>query len=176
MNRALIPLILLLLFFIEPIFTLFSPFRVSDEFFIIVPRFVLIFLMMIAIYADRMHAVLWGFVFGVMHDVFFIDIVGLYALFFPVAALVASFTASRFDDRPIIGTAIGFGILVAFEVVLYGVFLLIGFTSMPVGEFLVYRLFPTALMNGLLLFGVAFTLFRSRARERSSKYQVGSFR
>lgn len=176
MNRALIPLVCLLLFFTEPVFSLFSPFQMSDEFFIIVPRFVLVFLMMVAIYVDRMHAVLWGFVFGVMHDVFFIDIVGLYALFYPVAALVASFAAARFDDRPVVGAAIGFGILVAFELILYGVFLLIGFTSMPFGEFLINRLFPTALMNGLLLFAIAFILFQSRARERSSKYQVGSFR
>lgn len=176
MNRALIPLICLALFFTEPIFSLFSPFQMSDEFFILVPRFVLVFLMMTAIYVDRMHAVLWGFIFGVLHDVFFIDIIGLYALFYPIAALVASFAAARFDDRPVIGAAIGFGILVTFEFLMYGVFLLIGFTSMPFGGFFINRLLPTALMNGLLLFVTAFTLFRYRSRERSSKYQVGSYR
>ncbi|WP_088007235.1 rod shape-determining protein MreD [Indiicoccus explosivorum] len=175
MNRILIPFICLVLFFIEPIFSLFSPFGPDGGLFII-PRFVLIFLMMTAIYTDRLHAVIWAFVFGVMHDVFFLDIIGLYALLFPVAVLAASFAAMRADEHPVVTSGIGFAVLLLFEVILYWVFSLIGFTDMAFGAFFTGRLLPTAAVNGLLMLALAFGLYSYEWKVRNSRYEIGSFR
>ena len=175
MNRLLIPLVCLVLFFIEPIFSLFSPFGPGGQLFII-PRFVLIFLMMTAVYTDRLHAVVWGFVFGVLHDVFFIDIIGLYANLFPVAALAAAYAASKADDHPVVAAGIGFAVLLVFEFILYVVFSLIGFTDLPFGAFFAGRLLPTIAVNGLLMLALAFGLYSYEWKMRGARYEIGSFR
>ena len=53
MIRSIIPLIAILLFFLEPVFSLFSPLEIGGALYTLVPRFVIVFLVFIAVYYSR---------------------------------------------------------------------------------------------------------------------------
>ena len=76
MIRYLLPLIALVLFFLEPVFGLFSPLQLDGVYYYIVPRFLLMFLIFVTVYYDAKHAMFYGLFFGLLYDVFFIDIIG----------------------------------------------------------------------------------------------------
>ena len=50
MIRSIIPLIAVLLFFLEPVFSLFSPIEIGGNSYTLVPRFVIVYLIFIAVY------------------------------------------------------------------------------------------------------------------------------
>ncbi|MER2008651.1 MAG: rod shape-determining protein MreD, partial [Psychrobacillus sp.] len=91
MMRYLVVLISVLLFYMEPIFGLFSPIELNNELYTLVPRFLIIYLIFVSIYYDKKRAMLYGLLFGLLYDVFFIDIIGLYSFIYPLMCLVASF-------------------------------------------------------------------------------------
>ena len=57
----------------------------------LVPRFLIIYLIFVAIYYDRKRAMVYGLFFGLLYDVFFIDIIGLYSFIYPLMCLIASY-------------------------------------------------------------------------------------
>ena len=62
---------------------MFSPIEVKGQIFYLVPRFLILYLIFISIYYSRQRAVMYG-LFGVLYDVFYIDIIGLYSVLFPL--------------------------------------------------------------------------------------------
>ena len=75
MIRVLVIFVAVFLFYMEPVFGLLSPVSIGQEFYILVPRFLLIYLVFVAIYYNRKRAILFGVIFGLLYDVFFIDII-----------------------------------------------------------------------------------------------------
>ncbi len=53
MIRFVIPLIAVLLFFLEPVFSLFSPIDIGGMSYTLVPRFVIVYLIFIAVYYSQ---------------------------------------------------------------------------------------------------------------------------
>ncbi|RKJ49914.1 rod shape-determining protein MreD, partial [Butyricicoccus sp. 1XD8-22] len=76
--RSLIPFVAVVLFLLEPEFALFSPIQLNDQIIYLVPRFLILYLIFVSIYYSRQRAVIYGLVFGLLYDVFYIDIIGLY--------------------------------------------------------------------------------------------------
>ncbi|WP_142827721.1 rod shape-determining protein MreD [Planococcus soli] len=151
MIRFLIPLICLVLFFMEPVFGLFSPLNIGGELNYIVPRFLIMFLIFLTLYYDLKHAMFYGLFFGLLYDVFYIDIIGLYSFLYPAICLVASFVFKRVPRNLLTSTLLTLALLVIFEFVLYQFFLLISLTGMPLGTFLSTRLWPTMVANSIFL-------------------------
>ncbi len=77
----LIPFVAVLLFLLEPEFALFSPIDLNEETVYLVPRFLILYLIFISIYYNRKRAVIYGLIFGLLYDVFYIDIIGLYSIY-----------------------------------------------------------------------------------------------
>ena len=77
MTRILVIAISVLLFYFGTNFGLFSPIELNSDFYVLVPRFLIIYLIFVAVYYDRKRAMLYGLFFGLLYDVFFIDIIGL---------------------------------------------------------------------------------------------------
>ena len=155
MSRLVIPVIGLMLFFLEPVFGLFSPLHFSGDYYYVVPRFLLMFLIFVSIYYNRRQAVMYGLFFGLLYDVFFIDIIGLYSFLYPAMCLIASVAVKSIQENLWITSALTIGLIALFEVVLYQFFMLISLVSMPFPAFLETRLIPTMLTNSffLILFG-----------------------
>lgn len=151
MIRFLIPLICLVLFFMEPVFGLFSPIAIGGQLHYIVPRFLIMFLIFLTLYYDLKHAVFYGMFFGLLYDVFYIDIIGLYSFLYPAICLVAAAVFKRIPRSLLTATLLTLVLLALFEFLLYQFFLLISLTSMPLGLFATTRLWPTMIANSIFL-------------------------
>ena len=161
MIRSIIPLVAVLLFFMEPVFSLFSPISFGDELLVLVPRFVIVHLMFVAIYVAKKEAIIYGIFFGLLYDMFYIDIIGLYAFLYP---LICFFAAGilRFIYKNIITVMIVTLLLIGLlELFSYGFASLIMITSIGFNEFLTSRLVPTIIANSffIIMYGWFFKTF-----------------
>ena len=152
MTRYLILGIGLVLFFMEPVFGLFSPLKLGGEYYYIVPRFLIMFLIFVSVYFDTKHAMYYGLFFGLLYDVFFIDIIGLYSFLYPAICVVAGYTVKTVQRNLLVATLLTLVLTALFEFVLYQFFTLISLTDVPPGTFLATRLWPTMIANSLFLF------------------------
>ena len=48
------------------------------------------YLIFIAVYYSRQHAIIYGIVLGLLYDMFHIDIIGLYAFLYPLICFIAA--------------------------------------------------------------------------------------
>ncbi len=175
MVRYLIPLVAVLLFLLEPEFAKFSPIYFDDYTAYLVPRFLILYLIFISIYYNRKRAVIYGLIFGLLYDVFYIDIIGLYSVLYPLVCFIAGWSIKFIHQHLLITTVLAVLLVAGMEILLYEFFLLIDFTAMPFWDFLNGRLLPTIGANllFLLMLGWAFKYLidaRLLERERSMTY------
>lgn len=158
MMRFLVPIISVLLFYMEPIFGLFSPIEIGDSFYILVPRFLIIYLIFVSIYYDRKRAMIYGLIFGLLYDVFFIDIIGLYSFIYPLMCLVASYTVKYIHQHLLVSTILTLLLVAGVELLLFLFYTFIGIKTMTFTYFYQHNLIPTMIANAvfLLMFGWAF--------------------
>lgn len=161
MIRSIIPLIALFLFFLEPVFSLFSPIALGDEFYILVPRFVIIYFIFITVYYRRKTAITYGIIFGLLYDMFYIDIIGLYAFLYPMICLIASFFIRYIYKHIVTVILLTLCLVALLEFFSYGFASLIDITSIELKEFLSNRLLPTLIANSIfvIMFGWFFKRF-----------------
>lgn len=174
MIRFILPLIALALFFLEPVFGLFSPLQLNGDYYYIVPRFLLMYLIFVTVYYDSKHAMYYGLFFGLLYDVFFIDIIGLYSFLYPMMCLIAGYIVKSVQRNLLVATALTLVLTALFEFILYLFFLFISMISMPVDLFLTTRLLPTMVANSLFLVMLGWVfksviIARLIERENSSK-------
>jgi rod shape-determining protein MreD len=158
MIRSVIPLIAVLLFFLEPVFSLFSPIEVGDTLFILVPRFVIVYLIFLAVYYSRQRAIIYGIVFGLLYDMFYIDIIGLYACLYPLICFIAAGIIHYVHKHIITVMILSLLLIALLEVLSYSFVSLIALTSMEPDVFISTRLIPTMISNSLfvIMFGWIF--------------------
>lgn len=172
MIRYLIPFVAVLLFLLEPEFAKFSPIYFEDYTAYLVPRFLILYLIFISIYYNRKRAIIYGLIFGLLYDVFYIDIIGLYSVLYPLVCFIAGWSIKFIHQHLLITTVLAVLLVAGMEFLLYEFFLLIDFTAMPFMVFLNGRLLPTIGANllFLLMLGWAFKYLidaRLLERERS---------
>ncbi len=151
MRRLIIPAIAVVLFYLEPVFGLFSPLDISGEYRYLIPRFLIMYLIFISIYYSRNRAMGYALLFGLLYDVFFIDIIGLYSFLYPLICLIASFIMKFIHQHLIVTTGLSLLLVAGLEFVLYQFFLLIGLTDMSLQAFVHERLIPTMIANSIFL-------------------------
>ena len=151
MKRFIIPAIAVVLFYLEPVFGLFSPLDISGEYRYLIPRFLIMYLIFISIYYSRNRAMLYALLFGLLYDVFFIDIIGLYSFLYPAICLVASFIVKFIHQHLIVTTLLSLVLVAVLEFMLYQFFSLIGLTDISLQVFVRERLIPTMIGNSIFL-------------------------
>jgi len=157
MARFLIPFVAVILFFVETEFSLYSPIKWHGHLYYLVPRFLILYLIFLSIYYDRKRAMLYGLIFGVLYDIFYIDIIGLYTFLYPFICFIAGSTVKYIHQHLAITTILSLVLVALLEIVLHQFFLLISFTSVPFAEFLNQRLIPTMIANSIYLIMLGWT-------------------
>lgn len=157
MMKTVIPFIITVLFFMEPIFSLFSPITYGDALLTLVPRFVVIALIFIAVYGRKKDAIIYGIIFGLLYDIFYIDIIGVYAFLYPMICLLAIGVIRLIHKHVITVIVLALVLIALLELLSYGFASLIAITTIEFKEFLTGRLVPTLLANSL--FVVMFSWF-----------------
>lgn len=163
MRRSIIPLIAVVLFFMEPVFSLFSPISYNGHLFTLVPRFVIVSLIFIAVYDNKKQAMIYAAILGLLYDMYYIDIIGLYTVLYPLICLIAA-SLIRYIHRHIVTVVLLSIVLIAFlEFLSYGFASLISITTIEFDAFIKGRLLPTLIAN--LLFVIMFGWFFKKVLE-----------
>ena len=151
MAKYLIPAVAVILFFLETEFSLFSPIDINGQREYLVPRFVILYLIFLSIYYDKKRAMIYGLVFGLVYDIFYIDIIGLYTFLYPFICFIAGSTVKYIHQHLVVTTTLSLVLIAIIEVALYQFFALIGFTDISFAQFLNTRLIPTMIANVIFL-------------------------
>jgi rod shape-determining protein MreD len=121
----------------------------------VVPRFVLIIICFIAIFLSQKIAIVYGLTFGLLYDLTYTDLIGVYAFGMAFTTYFVTFLSRFFHGNIFIVLVINLLAITLLEFYIYGVYLLIGLATIPYDPFLNNRLIPTLILNGcfvLLIF------------------------
>lgn len=172
MVRYLIPVVVIVLFFAETEFSLFSPIEWQGHLIYLVPRFLILFLIFMAIYYDRKKAMIYGLIFGLINDIVYIDIIGLYTFLYPFICFIAGSTVKYIHQHLVVTTTLSLLLVALLEIALHQFFLLIGYTDISFTEFLNHRLVPTMIANSVFLIMLGWTfkyLLEARVLEKANQ-------
>jgi len=171
MNKYILPLLLSLLFISENMFeTIISPMLYGSQT-IIVPHFLFIGLIFIALYYDAKLGVIYGAIFGLLFDIVNTEIIGIYLGCFPLFIFLISQTMKMLYANLFVRSLLTLIWTAALEYVVYGLNYLFGYTTMNNSFFMIHRLIPTLLLNGVVLLFAAYPLssFLKGLREKKEE-------
>jgi rod shape-determining protein MreD len=173
MRRLFLPLILLLLVVLEGVALDILPSNLIDGDLMITPHWVLMFLVLVAIFYDSeetYHSILYAMVFGLLIDIAYTGILGVYM--FTYGGVIYIIHGLRNMLHSNIYTILLFGIMgvAAADFIINIIFYVIGIMDAPWMDYLMYRLIPSILANSLfvLLFYPLFAKRLARWREQLS--------
>ncbi|AXH99305.1 rod shape-determining protein MreD [Sporosarcina sp. PTS2304] len=172
MIRFIIPLIAIVLFFLEPIFSLFSPIGINDSLYIFIPRFLIVYLIFIATYYSRKRAFIYALVLGVLYDMYHIDIIGLYTFLYPLICYVSASIIRQVERRTSTVMLLSLAMIVLLELLSYLFASIIALTSIDFNEFVTSRLIPTVIANSLFI-GMFGYMFKQLIEKRFLQKQAG---
>ncbi|OCA91251.1 rod shape-determining protein MreD [Bacillus sp. FJAT-27225] len=155
MRRIFLPLLLFLFFTIESIFVLLLPSETFMDKWILVPRFLIAVLMLFAVYGKQKQAIIYGFAFGLLFDMVYTEIIGVYLFLFPLTIAFVSRLMKVFHANALVVIVAILAGISALEIVIYKLNHFIGITEMPFSAFAEVRLLPVIVLN-LLFLAVAF--------------------
>ncbi|UQD52895.1 rod shape-determining protein MreD [Bacillus methanolicus] len=147
MNRFLLPVMLAAFFVIESVFVQLLPAEIFNSDRILVPRFLIIAIFFLTIYGSKKYGIIYGFVFGLLYDVCYTEILGFYLFFFPLTAYLVSKMMKVLQTNIVIVTIVSVIGVALLELGAYEMNLLIHRTDMSFSHFASLRLLPTIVLN-----------------------------
>jgi rod shape-determining protein MreD len=143
--------IFVLLFIIESLFVELFPVRFLKEGHILVPRFLLAGILLLTIYGSKKQGIWYGLLFGLMFDIVYTEIIGIYLFMFPLTAYFVSKLMKILQSNIIIATIVVLLGMAVLEILVYELNYLIHITEMPFPQFINMRLLPTLILNLIFL-------------------------
>lgn len=161
MRKLIIPLLALIIFIGESVLAnVFSGYLYGGTSFLI-PRMTVIFIAFLTIYGSRKTAFMYAFILGLLYDVAYTEILGVYTFAFPVAAYVISKIMKILQSNLLISGLITLLFIAVIEAAVYQLNILLGFTSVDFRDFSMLRLVPTLLLNLVFIVITAYPLRRT---------------
>ncbi|AVQ32973.1 rod shape-determining protein MreD [Staphylococcus muscae] len=168
MRKALIYVLgALLCFYLDTLLALLSPITIGQLKFILVPHLVFLFLMLMTVYRNTSTALVIGILLGIMQDLYFGQIYGLYLFGYLISILIADkFLKPFYRDHTMVYCMILLG-MIFLEIFVVAVYNMLGLISFHLLPFLLLRVAPTVMLNGLLLI-VIYLLIDRRTKVNTS--------
>lgn len=160
MKKLLLPLLFLFLFVFESIFIEFLPLKMFGHEVIFAPRFLLIAILFFTIFGDVKQGILTGFIMGLLFDVVYTGIIGIYLVLFPLIAYLVSKIMKALQANAVILTFVSLIAIILLEFSVYEMNVLIKITNMEFSVFLKKRLLPTLILNLLITIVIGYPLKR----------------
>lgn len=164
MKRLLLPLILFLLLVFEGVAIDFLPAKFIGAEIMIIPHWVLIFLILISIFYDQettIYAIIYGVIFGLLIDVVYTSVLGVYMFTYPLGAYIAHLLKRILQTNIYMTIVIAIVVLSTVEITLIFIYSLVGIADPISWGFLEYRLLPTVIANIIILL-ILYPLFSKR--------------
>ncbi|ATO28096.1 rod shape-determining protein MreD [Bacillus atrophaeus] len=161
MKRFLLPLIMLVVFSAESIYTdlVKLPFVTDDQ--LAVPHFLMIVLIFMSAYINKKHAVVYGFIFGLLYDINYTGLLGVYMFGFAGLCYLAVKAFKVLQTNAFVVMLVAVVAVCVLEFYVYGIQSLINKDIMSFNDFVIQRFLPTAILNiaGAIVLIVPFRLF-----------------
>jgi rod shape-determining protein MreD len=158
MKRLILPMILLFLFFLESIFVDVLPASLIVEKRLLVPHFLFVTIVFISMSGNRNEGMLLGAIFGLLFDIVYTGILGIYLFSFPLIAYIISKLAGILQNHIVIISILSIISVALLEFFVFGVNSLIGYTTITVDTFIAQRLISTIILNGLFVVLISYPL------------------
>lgn len=169
MRRFILPFLVFFSFISESTFAHLVHFSFVSEDFIYVPRFILIFVIFISVYLNRTQGMLFGFIFGLLHDIIYIEVIGIYLFTYGFLAYLISKAMKVLHGHVLIVLFLTLLSIAVLEYYVYGINYLIGTTNMTLYHFTTLRLLPTLVLNvfvaGLFIYPLKVFLTKLKLEE-----------
>lgn len=175
MKKLYLPLIILLLLVLEGVALEFLPENLIMENLLIIPHWVMIFLVLTTMFYDRentFYAILYGVLFGLMIDVVYTSVLGIYMFIYGIVAYVISGLTKVLHTNLLVALLLGLVGVGLADIGVYIIYSFIGITDFAWGEYIRLRLIPTLAAN--LLFLLVFYPFIKGKLEKWSEEQLSS--
>ena len=158
MKKLYIPLLAVLIFISESIFvTTFSgEVFSSDKMFI--PRFLMILLVFMSVYCNSRVALYYSVVIGLVFDVVYTEILGVYLFVFPLITYTISKIMKVLQNNIFVVSFMSLIAVAFLETIIYGMNSLLGFAVLTFQQFLIDRLVPTLILNTVVVVIAAYPL------------------
>lgn len=159
MKRLVFPLILFLLLVSEGVALDLLPTMLTSTETLIVPHWVFIFLLLIALFYDTsetVYAIVYGVFFGLCIDIVYTDALGVYMFVYPFTLYIVQLLKHILQTNFYMTTIIMVLSVSIVEILLYFIYSSVGLIDANTTYFLVHRLAPTLLANLLFLIPLYF--------------------
>ncbi|RIO12463.1 rod shape-determining protein MreD [Mammaliicoccus sciuri] len=151
MRFYVIPLIGVLLFYLDSLLTRLSPLTLFNETFIIVPRLTFLYLLIIAVYKNPKVAIILAIVTGIFTDIYYGGIYGVYTFGYVIFVIMMDKLFKVFYRDILMMVILLISSVVLLEIwvmVFYG---FLGIASINIGSIILFRLIPTVVFNLICL-------------------------
>ena len=151
MRFYIIPLIGVILFYLDIILTRLSPINVFNETFIVVPRLTFLYLLIIAVYKNPKVAIILAIVTGIFTDIYFGGIYGVYTFGYTIFVIMMDklFKVFYRDILMMVILLICSVVLLEIWVMIFYGFL--GIASINIIQIILFRFIPTVFFNLICL-------------------------
>lgn len=164
MKRLYLPLILFLFVVLEGVALELLPSSLVMGDLLIIPHWVLIFLLFLAIFYDNestYFSVLYALLFGLLIDVVYTGILGVYMFSYALVIYMLHGLKKMLHGNILVTILLGItGIAIA-DILINFIYMMVGLTETTWGDYFIYRLLPTILLNLVFLF-ILYPLFVKR--------------
>lgn len=157
MNRLFLPFLVTVMFLSESIIVqLFS--QPLFDVYLLVPRMLLVFIVFITIFIGQAEGMTYGFIFGLLYDVTYTELLGAYAFAFSLIAYLIAKAMNVFHKNAWTASFFAIVAIACVEWYAYAIQLVIGRTMMPVQTFLQARFLPTLFIHTIVILVIAYPL------------------
>ncbi|MBO0960723.1 rod shape-determining protein MreD [Neobacillus sp. MM2021_6] len=151
MKKFLLPLLFLFLFIFESLFIQFVPADLFGQNHIIAPHFLFTGLLFLTIYVGKKQGLIYGAVFGLLFDVVYIEIIGIYLFLYPFICYLVSKIMHIMQTNIVVAFLVSLFGITLLEVGVYEMNHLIGVTDLDFMTFIHLRFYPTMLLNAIII-------------------------
>ncbi len=156
MSRVLLPFLMIFLFVAESIFVGLLPGEIFGGKYLLIPHFLFVAILFLTVYGPKKYWVIYAFVFGLLFDIVYTEIIGIYLFLFPFIAYLMT-KIMKFLQTNIVIVSLASLILIALlEFGSYEINFLIHITDIDVSTYLSERLVPTLILNLIFIILTAY--------------------
>lgn len=158
MIKLILPLIVSFCFILESVFVELFPAHKFDHMTTIVPHFLIVVIIFIAVYVNLKKGLLYGIIFGLLFDIVYTEIIGIYLCLIPLTVYVVSWIMKVLQTNIFIVSFVTLIGVTLLEHGSYGMNFIINRTNLDYISFLDYRLIPTLILNLIFIVIIAYPL------------------
>ncbi|WP_077621362.1 rod shape-determining protein MreD [Sediminibacillus massiliensis] len=170
MRRFYLPLILLALLIFEGVALDFLPDSLTDGKWMIVPHWVLVYLVLITVFYDMERtyfSVLYALIFGLVIDIAYTSVIGVYMFIYALVVYLVHGLKKLLHTNFFVALLLVVIAVALVDTGLYIIYSFIGMTIFSWSEYLLVRLMPTVLAN-LLFFLILYPITKPKLAKWST--------